>query len=64
MQLRWSEACGCAGARGAPPVRCMGQRKAQHEIAQGAQHGAAHGRGMRLRWSVASSWAEAESGTA
>ena len=65
MQLPWSEARGCARApRGAPPVRCVGQRRAQREIAQGAKHGAAQGRGMRRRWSVASSSVAAQRGTA
>ena len=65
MQLHWSKACGCARApRGAPPVRCVGQRRAQREITQEAKHGAAQGRRMRLRQSAASSWAEAQRGTA
>ena len=50
MQLHWSEAYRCARApRGAPLVRCMGQRRAPCETEQGAKHGAAQGRGMQLR---------------
>ena len=36
MRLHWSEVCGCPGAqRGAPPVRCLGQRTAQRDLSKG-----------------------------
>ena len=76
IRLQWSEACSCAGAqRGAPPVRCVGQHRAQRELCKGCSmwlhRGAAwdrtgalcqavQGLGMRLQRGVAWGWARAQ----